>query len=1334
MKTSIACPIALVAMLIILSTQDLLTQSYPQPAHPEWFKAIPMINADTPEWATVMYTSDTDFLTIDSLKRAYYKTHPYVKNIHIQNYKHWWKIVSDHINEEGLVELPAAGETFRRTEKRKKDKQSALRSSSNSWTNIGPGVTYKNNGSQEKRPTQANIYCLGVAPSNPSVVYAGAETGGIFKTIDKGLTWTPVSHDYAIGNSQDIKVDPLDENIVYVARDKEIYKTTDGGATWALAYTHSTRVEQFYIHPTDTDTLYTATRSGVFCSEDGGNTWISKYNGYVYDIETRPGSQDTIYIAVKNDVTIRPEIMRSIDAGNNWMLMDNGYYSPSNLSESTVYGCKIGVTPADPDRVYAGIIANGKAGDNGWIGIYYSEDGGDSWSEDSGFDGGPYASGNDPATNWYAAGYSSGYHQGFYNFDIDVSHTDPDKLWIGTIWFCESGNKGGNIEYIRGTRSLEMHADIQDIDVHGSDIWIASDGGINFSDDECQSTEVRMDGITASDFWGFGMGWNDDLWTGGRYHNGNAVYHNNYGVGNSVFLGGAENATGYVNPLDNRKTYYTDITDKYVPLQLDEASSNISNLGLYPTESFYHFSYSEMEWHPSLANVIYTGKDNDLYKSIDGGITFDSLYQFPGEIRRFEISRANPNYIYAIVYHSYWVWRVHKSTDGGQTFTELAPPPYTSGSWRNISLTLNPFDEKEIWLASNSSSNGNKIYSSTDSGTTWTNHYSPVIAGEAIKDMIYQASPAGDKIYTMTNDGFFYFDKTSAEWIVYDTGLPVQHRGFMILPFYRDNKLRMASAKGIWEIPFQDASKVQAMPMVAADSIYCTKDTITLESHSIIENAGASWLWTIDPTPTYISDATERNPSIVLGNPGSYDVTLEVTSADGQSDNALISDFIQVENGCTADTIPGDAIDLPGGNGNYAVIPELNLNTNTFTVSCWIKPDGVQNDWAGLYFCRGGTTTAGLSIAANSELRYHWDGSSWWWSSGAYIESDKWSHVALVITPTTATIYLNGVGYTRNNTHAAEAFDATSRIGNDPNSGSRTFKGQIDELCLWDRALSQSEIRLSRHLTKDDLVTNDPNLIAYYQFNNQYNSQVLDKANINHATLLNGTALINSDVPVGGGLSSAHTVNGPISVASSADLDLNFVIGTQPDGELVITHLNIQPDTITQDNQLTQGYWIINNYGINASFTSLEELVFAEPGYVGSSDTPTQYTLYRRDENASGPVWTVNDTADALTPANSLVHFSTGQTIEQSAQLIVSKENVITSTATIWIGTISTEWDNPANWDSNTVPTETSDVVIPSGTPYDPIVNTNVHIKTLEVHIGANLLIPYGLTFDVAID
>lgn len=1306
---------------------------YPQPAHPSWFKAIPLIDNTTPEWAKVMYEEDSNYVKVDSLKRIYDKNNIFQKSIHTQNYKYWLRIVQDNLTDAGKVSMPSPGEKFRTYEKKKlKNKKTNNRQSTNTWQNIGPEKTYISDGSLNLRPTQANVYCLGVSPSNTNIIYAGMETGGIFKSTDKGLSWLPVSYDYAIGSIQDIKVDPNNSDIVYISRGAEVYKTTDGGTIWSLIHTATDVVEQFWINTANTNIIFAATKNGLYKTTDAGTTWTLNFAGQIYDIESKPGSNDILYISKLNPTEIRPEIFKSTNAGNTWTLMDVGFYKPSNLSQASVNGCKIGVTPADPNRIYAGIVASGKTGDNGWIGIYYSLDEGATWQEDSGFDGAPYATGNNVNTNWYVAGYSNGYHQGFYNFDIDVSHSNADRLWIGTIWFCESGNKGGSIEYIRGTRSLEMHADIQDIDVVGSDIWIASDGGINYSNDECQTTEVRMNGITASDFWGFGQGWNDDIWVGGRYHNGNAAFHENYGIGNSVFLGGAEAPTGYVNQLENRKTYFSDIGDKRISTSLTDPPQGIANLGMYPTQAYFHFSYSEVEWDPRYANHVYVGKDNMLYKSIDGGVNFDSIYTFPGDIRRYEISRDNPDYIYAIVYHSYWDWQIHLSTDAGQSFTPISKPSYNGGSWRNLSFTLNPFDKDEIWLASNSSSNGNKIYSSIDAGNTWTNRYTTELVDQKIKDMIYQASDGGDKIYIMTNDNFYYYDTTLGEYVSYNQGLPLEHKGFMILPFYRDNKIRMASAKGIWEIPFDADTKIKAQALISQDTLFCKRDTVFLDSYSIGEANNMTYQWTFSNPPLWIEDATMRNPKVVFGSDGDFEATLQITKNGNTYSSPPVT--ITIQNNCESDFVPGKSL-TTDTNGEYLLVSEANLNNIThFSITGWWKPNGAQEGFSALVssgdWCAHCDYTEGLIYDYfGTRVWYKWPGNvgSWGTNSGMVIPQDEWSYVALVIEPHQATMYLNEEKYVHNiSLNPGDITDLYVGYGH----YNKSFKGDIDEVTIWTKALSQDEVRLMKHLTKENEIANDPDLIAYYQFNETVGgSLIMDNAGVLHGNLNAGTQLSPSQVPIGEGVSNKQNVStGGTYDFVDTGVSITFPSsGAYPDGELVVSRINIQPDVVPNNNTEIIDYWVINNYGANQTFSPLDGITFSNVPASNNSTNVADFKLYTRLQHAFQSPWTYVGDANMIDSNAQALSFTSNVNITSFGQFVI---DIPESTQWVWTGMVDNNWHNPANWAGGQLPSSSSNVLIPSGTPFHPIVNSDVIIRLICVQEGAVFMVNTGVNFE----
>ncbi len=141
----------------------------------------------------------------------------------------------------------------------------------------------------------------------------------------------------------------------------------------------------------------------------------------------------------------------------------------------------------------------------------------------------------------------------------------------------------------------------------------------------------------------------------------------------------------------------------------------------------------------------------------------------------------------------------------------------------------------------------------------------------------------------------------------------------------------------------------------------------------------------------------------------------------------------------------------------------LDQSIDRVTITAWVKRSGAQNGWAGIVFCRGGSTTAGINFGTANELRYHWGGGHWQWNSGLVVPDGRWTFVALRVTPTAATLMMDdGSGLrtaTNAATHAVEAFDDELNIGRDPHSASRTFGGVLDEIRIWRRDLTVGEVR-----------------------------------------------------------------------------------------------------------------------------------------------------------------------------------------------------------------------------------------------------------------------------------
>jgi len=156
-----------------------------------------------------------------------------------------------------------------------------------------------------------------------------------------------------------------------------------------------------------------------------------------------------------------------------------------------------------------------------------------------------------------------------------------------------------------------------------------------------------------------------------------------------------------------------------------------------------------------------------------------------------------------------------------------------------------------------------------------------------------------------------------------------------------------------------------------------------------------------------------------------------------------------------------------GTDESWVTVPALNLNTVAVSFTMWIKPNGAQSDYTGLFMTRNGTS-AGIGYGGDfsgnrGQLIYTWNNdSTWTFQSGLTIPSDYWSFVAVVIAPIKATLYLyntNGqLSATNAIPHTSEAWAGPARIGGDPNNIDRTFNGDVDEVAVFNKALTPAQV------------------------------------------------------------------------------------------------------------------------------------------------------------------------------------------------------------------------------------------------------------------------------------
>lgn len=1238
-------------------------------------------DSNLPDWAKEMYKPNPNIFTVKNLYEGYYKTHQFKKNKHTQYYKRWSKVAQKMTDESGIVQYPNRQQTDLINNSYLQLLSTARMSGSgagSSWTCIGPFDFDKDANGRSHAPGSSHVYTVEKSKNDPNFLVAGTANAGVYKTTDKGLHWIPLTEQLLIGECRAVEIQFDNNDVIYAGGNGRIYKTTDGGANWNE--TGGTSFNNVYHNvysivmvPGNSQKLFATTNYGLYRTTNGGNSWIQVVScpgsgEYFGDIEIHPTDTSVVYaiynsklVGNSNKIT---EFYKSTNGGDTFTALTSWPSNATTITGSNHQNrAEIAVTPAQPDRIYA--ILTGKAnGGEGLYGFYRSDDAGTTWTHHCcGTGPGGYAAVDNTNVMGYATDGTDDGGQYYYDLAIDADKTNANKVHVGGIMQWVSTDGGNNFTCLNSWAdpggSKYVHADIHDIRIYGNEVWVACDGGIFLSENSGNlDFNRRQFGIAGTDFWGFGAGFKDgNIMLGGTYHNSHLLKNNNvYLNGWISYTGSADGFRGFVNPGYNKWVYHDFGKDK-VP------NNRTSPFIGYPFEKVpnasYYSGYScPLVWDPRCYTTVYSGVDGTLWKSEDDGISWTSLKNFgTGKVTDLEVAFDNPQKIYVVYSPSSGARIIYKSLDGGINWTNISIPnsvlPVNTTS--QIDITIDVHSSDNIWagiITGNASSNGYKIFKSDNGGASWNNLTTPMLDNQTIQSVVFQRGTQGG-VYLGTNKTVFYRNTQMNDWVLYSTNLPALTSCLSLVPWYKGGKIRNASNRSVWEASLYEMGAPKAQITVDKLSSGCARDTFYFSDYSSQYQSGATWNWQITPTPAYHTPFNQEQVKVVFGNTGSFQVKLVVSDSLG-TDSISYNNFITVSNSCDYDTIPGNALDL-SAQGQFASGTEsLYLNSNTVTFSAWIKPNGAQPNWAGLLFFRGGSTTCGINFRDNgSQLGYHWNDYYWDWTGGPDVNDNEWNHIALVVTPNAAKLYLNGVSYDNNSSHPTEAFDTPLRVGNDPASSARTFNGLIDEVCIYNRALSQNEIRELMHLTKKPQA--DTTLVTYLQFN-ENNGLAFDKVGINHVSLAGGAARTTSTAPVGGGVSARLDINtaGNFTFGNTG-LNLGFANGSLPMGEVCVSRINQFPDVIpSHPDSTSKAYWIIENYGANNSFDTLNTITFNNTGTWLNNCSLNK--LYTRMPNADGPVWgTAIDQADNCSgnaQGNQII-FSTGNSVYQSGQYIV---------------------------------------------------------------------------------
>jgi len=335
---------------------------------------------------------------------------------------------------------------------------------------------------------------LAVVESKPQHFFIATGAGGLWKTENHGTSWTPLFDDQPTSSIGDVTIDQGNPNLVWVGTGEPqnrqsspwgngVYKSTDGGTTWAHMGLEATKhIGRVLIHPRDPDIVYVAAvgdlwgpnpERGVYKTTDGGETWdlvlyIDEHTGAI-DLAMDPSDPGTLFAAMYqrrrtgfgfNGGGPGSGLYRTVDGGDSWVELTDG------LPEGDKGRIGIDVFREDGNLVYALVEADKQVADQGFgdssgpseSGIFRSTDRGTTWEK---------MSDTNPRPMYYS--------------QVRIDPSNPDRIYVLGTQLMISDDAG---KTFRSDGAVQIHVDHHALWINPNDpdhLILGSDGGVSAS-------------------------------------------------------------------------------------------------------------------------------------------------------------------------------------------------------------------------------------------------------------------------------------------------------------------------------------------------------------------------------------------------------------------------------------------------------------------------------------------------------------------------------------------------------------------------------------------------------------------------------------------------------------------------------------------------------------------------------------------------------------------------------------------------------------------------------------------------------------------------------------
>jgi uncharacterized protein (TIGR03437 family) len=732
------------------------------------------------------------------------------------------------------------------------------------WSSLGPG----NVGGRTR--------ALLIHPRTPDTMFAGAASGGVWRTTDGGRNWTPLTDLLPNLAVNALAFDPSTPDTIYAGtgegffnadatRGAGIFRSFDGGNSWRRLDGTGTKdfyyVNDIVVSKANYNRVYAATASGVMRSVDGGVTWSrvvnEESNGGCSDLAIRTDSTtDVVFAAcgipkiVKAPGSVQASIYRNDNAGalGQWEVV----YTEEGMSRTS-----LAIAPSNQNVVYAVSSENGLRGAaHSLHAVFRSTNSGVSGSWIKVNDGSANKLNATLFTNPYFAFLKECrpgevtdlfYHQGWYDNTIAVDPVNENIVWIGGVDLFRSDDGGANWGMAsfwqdRKTSPRYVHADQHVIAFHpqfnnatNRMMFVGTDGGIFRTENArlqtvtgnrapCSPELSRIswsslnNGYAVTQFYHGAVFPGGQSYLGGTQDNGVIFGSDDLGPNNWIELLSGDGGYVAIDPYAPGNVY---AENTYLSLKKStdggknfvQATTGISNIG---------FEFiAPLAMDPSDPTRLWLG-GGSLWRTRNGAENWSQASApLKGSATSIAVAQTDANFVLAGTNQGY----VHRTTIGLNSNADTDWPAVRLRTGTNLTVSSVAFDptNRDIAYATISNFGGKHVFRSVNGGLSWvaidgggiTTGTTPAAALPDIPVNCIVVDPTDpQRLYIGTDMGVFTSPDSGMTWAIENTGFANVPVEWLTINTYKGAAYLFAftRGRGAWRVPLGQVCTSELSP------------------------------------------------------------------------------------------------------------------------------------------------------------------------------------------------------------------------------------------------------------------------------------------------------------------------------------------------------------------------------------------------------------------------------------------------------------------------------------------------------------------------------------------